>query len=195
VIVTSVVNAATLTPTALVPGSLGTVMGSNLAGKVVTVTFDGTPATLLYNSATQINLQVPASLSSSKTSSSMVVTVDGASSSPVTVALAPAGPSIFTGGILNQDYSANAPTNAAKGGSVLQIFATGIPANAIVSVEIGGEGSLTPQYAGPAPGITGVQQVNVAVPTGLATGPTPLVVCAVAGSQQYCSTSSTLYLQ
>jgi uncharacterized protein (TIGR03437 family) len=125
----------------------------------------------------------------------MVVTADGVSGSPFTVALAPAGPSIFNGGILNQDYSPNAPTNTAKAGSVLQIFATGIPANAMVSVEIGGQGSLTPQYSGPAPGVTGVQQVNVAVPTGLASGGTPLVVCAVAGSQQYCSSGYTLYLQ
>ena len=63
-------------------------MGSNLAGKIVAVTFDGTPATLLYISATQINLQVPEALDASKTLASLVVTADGVSSNAVTVALA-----------------------------------------------------------------------------------------------------------
>jgi uncharacterized protein (TIGR03437 family) len=195
VTVTSVVNAATLTPTPLVAGSLGTVMGSNLAGKSVVATFDGAPAALLYNSATQINLQVPASLGASQTSASLVVTVDGVSSPAVTVALAPANPSIFNGGVLNQDYSPNAPASAAKASSVLQIFATGIPAGAMVFAQIGAQGNLTPLYAGPAPGLVGVQQVDVAVPAGLASGATPLVVCATFGAQQYCSGGYTVYLQ
>jgi uncharacterized protein (TIGR03437 family) len=195
VTVTSVVNAASLTVIPLVPGSLGTVMGSNLAGTNVGVTFDGTAATLLYTSATQINLQVPASLDPSKTSASLVVTVNGVGSTPVTVALAPAAPAIFSGGVLNQNNSSNAPGAAATASSVLQMFATGIPADALVSVQIGGQGNLTPLYAGPAPGVPGVQQVNVAVPTGLASGSTPLTICAVAGSQQYCSSGYTVFLQ
>jgi len=194
VTVTSVVNAASLLVVPLVPGSLATVMGSNLAGKVVTVTFDGTPATLLYNSATQINLQVPASLSPSKTSASLVVTVDGVSSSAVTVALAPAGPAIFTGGVFNQDWSPNAPVSPAKAGSWLQIFATGIPASAQVTVQIGGQGGLSLSYAGPAPGITGVQQINALVPNGLTAGAGALTICAVASSQQFCSPGYTVYV-
>ena len=147
------------------------------------------------HSATQINLQVPASLSPSKTSASMVVTVDGVSSTAFTVALAPAGPAIFNPGVLNQDNSLNAPASAAKAGTVLQIFATGIPAGALVSAQIGGQGGLTPVYAGPAPGLTGVQQVNVAVPGGLAPGAEPLVVCALASSQTFCSVSYTVFVQ
>jgi uncharacterized protein (TIGR03437 family) len=195
VTVTSVVNAATLTVTPLVAGSLATVKGSNLAGKSVSVTFDSMPATLLYNSATQINLQVPASLPASQTSASLVATVDGVSSTAVTVALAPAGPSIFSGGVLDQDYTPNAPVSAAAAGSVLQIFATGIPSSALVFVQIGSQGNLTPEFAGPAPGLVGVQQVNVAVPSGLASGPTPLTICAVVSAQQFCSSGYTVYLQ
>ena len=90
--VSKVVNAATFGVTPLVAGSLGTLMGSNLAGKNVAVTFDGLPATLLYTGASQINLQVPAGLAA-KTSASLVVTVDGVSSAPQTVVLAPAWPS------------------------------------------------------------------------------------------------------
>ena len=194
VTVTSVLNAATLTATPLVPGSLGTVMGSNLAGQNVVVTFDATPALLLYTSATQINLQVPASLGA-KTSASLVVTVDGTSSAPQTVPLSPAWPSIFNGGILNQDNSPNSANHEAAAGSVLQIFATGIPNGATVSAQIGGQTNLVPLYAGPAPTLNGVQQVNVAVPAGLTPGNTTLILCATVAGQPYCSAGSSLFLQ
>jgi uncharacterized protein (TIGR03437 family) len=169
-------------------------MGSNLAGKNVAVTFDGLPATLLYTGATQINLRVPAGLAS-KTSASMVVTVDGVSSAPQVVALAPAWPSLFPGGVLNQNGSVNGSGSGAKGGSVLQIFATGIPDGATVSVLIGDRKDLVPLYAGPAPDSPGVQQVNVAVPEGLSAGNTQLSVCAFTAEQQYCSTGYALTLQ
>jgi uncharacterized protein (TIGR03437 family) len=194
VTVTGVLNAATLTATPLVPGSLGTVMGSNLAGQNVVVTFDGTPAFLLYTSATQINLQVPASLGA-KTSASLVVTVDGSSSAPQTVPLSPAWPSIFNGGILNQDNSPNSATDGAAAGTILQIFATGIPNGATVAAQIGSQANLVPLYAGPAPTLNGVQQVNVAVPTGLTPGNTTLILCATVAGQPYCSAGSPLFLR
>jgi uncharacterized protein (TIGR03437 family) len=194
VTVSSVVNAATFVPTPLVAGSLGTVLGSNLAGKVVTVTFDGVPANLVYTSAGQINLQVPAGIAASQTSSTMVVTVDGNSSAPQQVALAPAWPAVFSNGILNQDSSVNAPGAPAKAGDVLQIFTTGIPAGATVSVQIGAQKDLTPLYAGAAPTVAGVQQVNVAIPSGTTTGGSLLVICATGAGQQICSNGTTLTL-
>jgi uncharacterized protein (TIGR03437 family) len=96
--------------------------------------------------------------------------------------------------VLNQDYGPNAPVAGANALGVLQIFATGIPLNALVFVQIGGQAGLTPQYSGPAPGSVGVQQINVAIPTGLASGATPLVICAVARSQQFCSSSYTVFV-
>jgi len=194
VTVNSVVNAATFEVTPLVPGSLGTLLGANLSGKLVSVTFDGSAATLLYVGATQINLQVPASLGS-KTSATLVVTVDGSSSAPQTVALAPVWPAIFAGGVLNQDYTGNTAATPAKAGSVLQIFATGIPASATVSVQIAGRKNLIPPYAGAAPGLTGVQQVNVMIPADLGAGATQLTVCATAGSQQACSAAYPVVIQ
>ena len=191
VVVSKVVNAATFDATPLVAGSLGTVMGSHLSGKNIAVTFDGSAANLLYTSDSQINLQLPLGLGS-KTSSSMVVTVDGSSSAPFTVALAPAWPSIFANGILNQDNSVNAPGAGAPPGSILQIFATGIPAGATVSAQIAGRNGLVPLYAGPAPTVPGVQQVNVAVPNDLTISSAQLMLCAVAGGQQYCSAGVAL---
>jgi uncharacterized protein (TIGR03437 family) len=194
VVVAAVVNAATFAVTPLVPGSLGTLFGSNLAGTNVSVTFDSLPATLLYAGANQINLEVPAALGS-QTSAAVVATVDGVASAPVTVALAPAGPSIFANGVLNQDNTPNAAGAGATGGSIIQIFATGIPTAATVSAQIAGQTNLVPVYAGPAPTLTGVQQVNVAVPGGLAPGSVPLVLCATVGTEQYCSPGYALFVQ
>jgi uncharacterized protein (TIGR03437 family) len=196
VTVNSVVNAATFAVTPLVPGSLGTLFGANLAGKSVpVVTFDGTPSPLLlYAGATQIDFQVPASLGS-KTSATLVVTVDGSSSAPQVVALASVWPAIFAGGVLNQNYTGNTAATPAKAGSILQIFATGIPASATVSVQIADRKNLIPPYAGAAPGLTGVQQVNVMIPADLGAGATQLTVCATAGSQQACSAAYPVVIQ
>jgi len=193
--VTAVVNAASLVAAPLSAGSLATVLGTNLLGKSVTVTFDGLSAFIFYDSPTQINLQVPVTLDPSKTTSSVVVTVDGASSTAITVAVTKAGPAIFNGGVLNQDYTQNSPTAPAPVGSVLQIFATGIPAGATVTVQMGGLSQLIPQYAAGAPGFTGVEQVNIAVPSGLGSGAVPLAICAAEGQQQYCSNNYTVYLK
>ncbi len=194
VVVSKVVNAATFDATPLVAGSLGTVMGSHLAGKSVAVTFDGSPANLLYTSDTQINLQVPSQMIG-KTSANLVVTADGVSSTPVAVALAPAWPSVFANGVLNQDNTVNAPAAAAPAGSILQIFATGIPTGAIVSVRIADQDNLVPLYAGDAPTVTGVQQVNVAVPDEMPTSSTQLVICASTGGRQYCSAATPLAIR
>jgi len=183
--VTQVLNAASLQAAPLVPGSLSTLIGTHLSGKNVAVTFDGVAATLLYAGDTQINLQVPASLGA-KTTASLVVTVDGVTSTPLTVPLAVAWPAVFPHGVLNQDNSENTATAAAKVGDILQIFATGIPKLATISAQIGDRKDLVPVYAGEAPTAPGVQQVNVAVPDGV-TGPVSILVCATAGGQQYCS--------
>src|SRR5436305_2995894 len=94
VTITRILNAATFDPTPLVAGSLGTVMGSNLAGKNVSVTFDNIAADVLYSGATQSNLRVPPAMRG-KNSANMVVTVHGVASAPQMVVLAPAWPAIF----------------------------------------------------------------------------------------------------
>ena len=193
VVVSQVLNAATLKAAPLVAGSLATVMGSHFSGKSVAVTFDGIPATLIYASDTQINLQVPSTLGS-KDSTTLVVTVDGVSSTPQAVPLAVAWPAVFPHGVLNQDNLENTPSAAAKSGDILQIYATGIPKLATVSVQIGDRKDLVPVYAGEAPACPGVQQVNVAVPEG-ATGTLAVLVCATAGGQQYCSPAYTITVQ
>ncbi len=190
VTVTQVTNAATFAGGPLVAGSLGTIKGANLGGTNVAVTFDGIPAPILFKSATQINFQVPAALAA-KTTAQLVVTVDGVSSPPQAIALAAAAPGIF--GVLNQDGSVNTSSAPAAPGSVIQIFATGLStASFRVVAVIADRENLNPIYAGDAPGIDGVQQVNAAVPNDIVTGQLKLQVCSTNLTLRACSPAVSL---
>ena len=68
-------------------------------------------------------------------------------------------------------------------------------ASATVSVQVADRKNLIPLYAGAAPGLTGVQQVNAAIPADLAAGATQLMICATAGSQRTCSLAYPLTIQ
>ena len=188
--VSAIVNAASFQAGALAPGSLATITGSGLSGSLVNVTFNGVPAKLLYSSPTQINLEIPPELSGS-TSAQVVVTVDGVSSAAQTVTLAAVAPAVFTNGVLNQDNTVNSATNPAARGSVIQIFATGLasPASGTITARVSGMIIASPYYAGPAPGIVGVQQVNLVIPDSLPATPAQLMVCALGSDphQPVCS--------
>jgi uncharacterized protein (TIGR03437 family) len=151
---------------------------------------------LLYTGATQINLQTPAGLGG-HTSTQMVVRVDGSSSAPVAVQLTAIAPALFTPGILNQDNTLNKPSNPAAAGSVLQIFGTGMPdSGGAVLVTIGTHANMIPLYAGAAPGLPGIQQVNVAVPSGPGAATANLTICVTgAGSNRYCSQPEAISLR
>jgi len=191
--ITSVVNAASFANGPVSPGSLASIMGTLFAGKIVAVTFDGMPAQVLFSNGTQINVLVPAGLSG-KASSQMVVTVDGVSSPPQTVSLAIFSPAIFSGGVLNQDNTVNSGAHPAAPGSVLQIFATGLSGNGIISAQIGGQTANSLSYAGAAPGLVGVQQVNVTLPSGINGNTVNLSVCGQAGGAPTCSTAISVYV-
>ncbi|HYL73382.1 MAG TPA: hypothetical protein VEU96_04215 [Bryobacteraceae bacterium] len=186
-VVASVLNGASFAPGALAPGSLATLMGSKLAGSKVSVAFDGMPAKILYDSDTQINLYVPMELGA-KTSAQMLVTVDGLIAPTQSVALSPFTPAIFRNGVLNQDYSVNSPDHSAGQGTIVQIFATGLSGNGTITAKLNGQTISAPYYGGPAPGLLGVQQVDLQLPTNL---PGPTASIAVCGGttpdQQVCS--------
>lgn len=162
------------------------------------VLFDGVAAPILYTSATQINTAIPCSVAG-KASTQMVVQYLGASSSPFTVPLSAAAPGIFTingsgsgeAVVLNQDYTLNGPSNPAARGSAVSFYATGIgPTSPCVDGQtyqanfplatlpvIAGVGNLGAQvlYAGQAPYfMTGVDQINIVVPSASPTGSVPL---------------------
>jgi uncharacterized protein (TIGR03437 family) len=174
--VKSVVNAATFVAGPAVPGSLATLLGAQLAGNKVVVGFDGLSAKVLFDSDTQINLVVPAGLGN-KPSSLMTVIVDGSATVPQSVALATFSPGIFKNGILNQDGSVNGPSHPAPPESILQIFATGLSGNGAITARVNGGVIDPPDFGGAAPGIPGVQQVNVQLPAGLTGTSASVAVC------------------
>ncbi|MGI8743726.1 MAG: IPT/TIG domain-containing protein [Bryobacteraceae bacterium] len=174
--VSSVMNAASFTTGPIAPGSLATILGTRLGGKNVAVTFDGLPGSILFGNDTQINVLVPAALGS-KASAQAVVSVDGNQSAAQPVALAAMAPAIFPGAVLNQDYSANSSTNPAAPGSVIQIFATGLSGSGAITARLAGRVIDTPYYAGPAPGLLGVQQIDLIVPQDLIAGTADVIVC------------------
>ncbi len=172
----SVVNAATFVAGDVAPGSIATLTGTQFSGKVVTVTFGGLPAQVLFANATQINVIVPAGLSP-KTSAQVIVTVDGTASTPLTASLAPFAPGIFASGVLNQDSSVNSSKQPAAPGSIIQIFATGLSGTGVITAEIGSAVIAKPYYGGPAPGIAGVQQVDLILPANLTGNTVKVSVC------------------
>jgi uncharacterized protein (TIGR03437 family) len=184
--ISAVENAASFAQVPVVPGSLTTIMGSALAGKNVSVTFNGLPATVLYDSATQINLLVPAGLGA-LTSAQLVVTVDGAISAPVTVQVAPFEPGIFAGALLNQDGTVNGIANPAAAGSVIYFYATGLSGSGTITARIGSTELTNLYYAGPAPGYLGLQQINLVLPAGVSGVTTALYACGTSAGVEVCS--------
>ncbi|HEX5432548.1 MAG TPA: IPT/TIG domain-containing protein [Bryobacteraceae bacterium] len=193
--ITGVVNAASFADVPVVPGSLTTIMGSAFAGKNVSAAFDGTPAQIIFSSATQINLLVPSELAA-KDASQLVVTVDGSNSAPHPVQVSPFEPAIFEGAILNQDSTVNSAANGAAPGSVIALWATGLSGAGVITGHIHDRDIAVPYYAGPAPGLTGVQQVNLLVPSDLPPMTTEMYVCgAPAGGSKVCSLPAPLTIR
>jgi uncharacterized protein (TIGR03437 family) len=125
-----VVDAASFTAP-VVPGSLVSIFGSNLAGTGiaadviplplalggVSVSFNGIPAPLLYVSPQQINAQLPWEVLTAGPVS--VVVSNGTASAPQTVQVAAIAPGLFTVGgyalAVNPDGSLAAPAGAIPG--------------------------------------------------------------------------------
>jgi uncharacterized protein (TIGR03437 family) len=178
-------------------------IASTLAG--VQVTFDGTPAPLLYVQDAQINAITPWELAG-KTTTEMCVVYDG-NKDCVTPAVGAAAPGVFASAennaiALNQDGTLNSSANPAPVGSIVSLYVTGLglispaPADgAIVQLPpptlvnpiqvFFTEGSpyLPPippaevLYAGPAPlEVGGLFQVNVRIPSGTTGGQFTILV-------------------
>jgi len=183
----SAVNAATFAAGPLTPGSLATLMGSLFSGQNIAVTFNGIAAQVLFSNATQINLIVPSSLAGTS-SAQVVVTADGLASAPLTVNLAPFAPGIFSNGILNQDNTVNSSKQPAAPGSVIQIFATGLSGTGVITAKIGSQVVTEPYYAGPAPGIAGLQQIDLILPSDITGNSVNVAVCGGStAAQAVCS--------
>jgi uncharacterized protein (TIGR03437 family) len=214
---TAIVNGASYAPGSVAPGSIVAIFGSNIGppdlvggtfanGQLATtaggvqVTFDGTPAPVLYARANQVGVVVPFEVAG-RTQTSLQLSVNGQPAPAVQQPVSPTSPGIFTtastgngqASVINQTGTVNAANAPAPKGSIGAIYLTGAgqltPAGktgalgtaaqaiaASVLVTIGGlDASVT--YAGAAPGsIQGLYQVNVTVPAGSASGSVPLQV-------------------
>jgi uncharacterized protein (TIGR03437 family) len=185
------VNSATSSPR-VAPGSLASLFGANLTLNApasaaaplpstlagTTVTINDQPVPLLLVTPTQINLQLPFTLSAGP--AILRVNNGAAVSAPMVVQIDALAPGLFR--ILNAAGAVVNTDNPARPGDTLVLFGTGlgpvIPpataglaaplANASSTVRVHLNGTeLTPFFAGLAPGTTGLYQVNVQLPPNL----------------------------
>jgi uncharacterized protein (TIGR03437 family) len=164
----------------------------------VSVSVNGQSAPLLYVTPTQVNFQVPweTALGSAAT---VTVNVNGGASNSITVPVLGAAPGLFSTSsghavVQNSDFTLNDPGNPAKVGSTIVAYLSGsgpvnpavpdgaaTPLGPLVSATSPSSatiGSSTAQvaFAGLAPGFVGLVQVNIVVPSDLATGDYPLAI-------------------
>ena len=131
--------------------------------------------------------------------SNAVVMLGNNASPPLRIAVQQAAPGIFTTGqnqaALNQDGGINSTNHPAAPGSVLQVFCTGLgptdraidtgvaaPPNPLIHATLNVTANVANQsaqviFAGLAPGLAGVFQVNIRVPA-LPAGAHPLIIQA-----------------
>lgn len=214
-----VLNSASYQSGAVAPGEIVTILGSGLGpatlvSYIVTpdgfyvntlantqVTFDGTPAALVYVQANQVSAIVPYSVAGHGTTR-VVVSYNGVPTNTVTLPVVASAPAIFSvdgsgkgqAAILNEDGTNNSPDSPAQAGSIIVLYATGAgqtqPAGVDgkiahdvqptpvlpVSVSVGGlPADLI--YAGAAQdAVAGMLQVSVRIPDGLASGAVPVTL-------------------
>ena len=136
-----VVNAASDLASAISPGGVISIFGTNLgctpaaASAVplpmslgsVSVQVNGKAIPLFYVSETQINAQLPYETPTG--TATLVVTGPGGTSAAASVPVVPAGPGIFLvnkqAAALNADGTLNTPAHPAKIGSYISVFLTG----------------------------------------------------------------------
>jgi uncharacterized protein (TIGR03437 family) len=231
--ITAIVNGASYAPGSVAPGSIVTIFGSNIGppdlvggafanGQLATtaggvqVSFDGTPAPMLYARSNQVGVIVPFEVAG-KTQVAVQLSLTGQAAPTVQQPVSPTSPGIFTtastgsgqASVINQTGAVNAANAPAVKGSVVAIYITGAgqltPSGrsgalgtasqaiaAPVTVTIGGlDAAVT--YAGAAPGsLQGLYQINATVPAGAAGGSVPVQVKVGGASAQ---SAVTMYVQ
>jgi uncharacterized protein (TIGR03437 family) len=151
-------SAARLDVLSLAPRMLISIYGSNLSNARVTV--NGQSLALNYTSDRQINALLPDNLSGLAT---LAVSNDSGKQT-VNILLAEAMPAVFT-----MDGSGQGPAAAIRIGDSISLYLTGLGLGGVTAVTLDGA-PVTVTYAGPAPGFPGLDQINVQLPPGTASG-------------------------
>ena len=86
----------------------------------------------------------------------------------------------------------NSATHPAAAGSIVQIFATGLSGTGPITATIQGQTVSSPYYAGPAPGLMGVQQVDLILPQSFTGNTVMISICGGVKGQAVCSTPATV---
>ena len=183
----------------------GTPLPIFLAGAELLI--NGIPAPLFYASPSQLNAQLPYEVPTG--TATAVVMLGNNASAPIRIIVQQAAPAIFTIGpnqaaALNSDGAVNGPDRPAAPGSTLQVFCTGLgptdrsvatgvaaPSTPLVNATLPlgatiGNQTADISFAGLAPGLVGVFQVNMRVPV-LPPGAYPLIIRAGGASSNSAS--------
>jgi uncharacterized protein (TIGR03437 family) len=177
-----VVNAASFTAD-VVPGGIISIYGAGFvrSGFDTVVQINGETAPVLAALPFQINAQIPLDIAPG-TAMLSVATGNGNAQQSITVASV--APAIFSitqaqAAIANLDNSLNSPSNPALRGSAIVVYCTGLGAvspsgdlsvaSTPVTVVLGGA-ELPTAFAGLTPGLIGLYQVNVLLPTAMPPG-------------------------
>jgi uncharacterized protein (TIGR03437 family) len=186
-IIRSVVNPANRIPGPLVAGSLAAITGDRLVGSNTQVFFNSAPSRIISASTDELLVQVPYEMKDLP-NANVAVHVNGVASAPYYTYFVESAPGIFPNYILNADGGINSDQAPAKAGTAVSIYGTGMPLAGFYSAQIHDVGGLSPEYAGVAPGIVGMQLVTVTVPEWLPTMTTDVRICGgPAQDRQTCS--------
>ncbi|HEU0138175.1 MAG TPA: hypothetical protein VFQ79_00620, partial [Bryobacteraceae bacterium] len=184
-----VVNAASLREGPVTSGEIVSVLdGPALAAPQVT--FDGTPAQVLFASTGVLQVLVPDLGGRSETEMTLA---DGEFPvASLTLEVAASAPGIFTisgasgpASATNEDGSQNSASNPAPRGSILTLYATGtsLP-DETPQVRVAGLPAEV-LFAGPAPGFGGLLQINLRLPAGyVPSGEVPVTLTSAGVASQ-----------
>jgi uncharacterized protein (TIGR03437 family) len=161
----TIVNSASGIAGPVAPGEAVSIFGAQLGDKV---TFDGTPARVLYSSPSQVNVLVPDSIAGRTNVAVRVQNADLASDT-FTAAVREAAPGLFTldnsgsgpGAVINEDGTVNSAANPAPRGTIIAIYGTGQGTLNNAAVRIQGLPAEVVFSGQTAPGL---YQVNARVP-------------------------------
>jgi uncharacterized protein (TIGR03437 family) len=172
------------------------------------VLINGKQAPIYYSSASQVSAVVPYDAPGDGSTLSVQVTNGGAQSNVANVYSGATSPGLFTipaggpfpGAILRQDFSIMSQSNAAKVGETVSLFLTGLgPVSPAVTAGSAAPSSplsqLTNQvfvyidgvqanvvFAGLAPSLGGLYQLNVTIPSGVSKGEVGIDIQTTTGS-------------